>query len=138
MCLERVSRAIDGIVKMLIKEGVECFDAMSVLKRLPEEERRLTHHKEVNIEVITMYHDSKMPWYVICMPRPVPGHVCTYHRVYVNTLIRMKIFDGVRAEERDSRIKTEISTRKEHLDISPSEYCRRVMEAILFGGYNPV
>ena len=133
MCSQFVSEKIASIVNNLINEKAESFDAMSVLKSMGK--NPCSYHKEINIELVTMYHEGKMPKYIICVPRPVPDGSGMIHRVYINTRIKQSGSDGKSAAERDGNIKTSIAMMFGD-DVNPTEASRRLMEALLFGGYN--
>jgi hypothetical protein len=133
MCNQIVKDKIASVVNnMIVNEKAESFDAMSVLQRM--DENPCSYHKEINIELMTMYHEGKMPKYIICVPRPVPVNG-SMHRVYINTKIKQVSLNDMSAADRDSNIKVAIA-RMFGDDVNPTEASRRVMEALLFGGFN--
>jgi len=134
MCNQIVREKIASIVNnMIVNEKIESFDAMSVMNRWPDV-HNYTGHKEINIELVTAYHEGRYPKYIICVPRPIPVNG-SMHRVYINTKIKQAAFDDKSAAERDGNIKVAIA-RMFGDDVNPTEASRRVMEAMLFGGYN--
>lgn len=135
MCNQIVKDKISQIVNNMINvEKVESFDAHSVLQRMVDNVS--FYHKEISIELVTMYHEGKFPRYVICVPRPVPMMPNVMHRVYINTKIKQAGIEEKSAAERDSNIKTSIAMMFGD-DVNPTEASRRVMEALLFGGFTP-
>jgi hypothetical protein len=135
MCSKQVSDAIFNIVINMIAENVEAFDAMSVFKKMPTS--ITTNHKEVNIELITQYHEGKFPRMIICVSRPVPNSdPVIMHRVYVNCNVRIKATEGLKADQRDQAIRDTLVGIMVTEDLSVTEAARRMMEAILMGGYN--
>jgi hypothetical protein len=137
MCNQIVKDKIASVVNNMINvEKVESFDAMSIFNgdRWIDAHGHTTH-KEVNIELTTMYHAGKMPRYIVCVPRPVPNSGMM-HRVYLNTRIKQAGIEGKSAHERDENIKAAIA-RLHGDDVNPTEASRRLMEAIIYGGFQP-
>lgn len=135
MCNQSVKDRIFSIVNnMIVNEKVESFDAHSVLQRMGD--NCSFYHMEINIELVTMYHEGKFPRYVICVPRPVPMMPDVMHRVYLNTRIKQAGIEGKSAHERDENIKVAIA-RLHGDDVNPTEASRRLMEAIIYGGFQP-
>jgi hypothetical protein len=134
MCNQIVKDKIASVVNnMIVNEKAESFDAMSMLQRM--DENPCSYHKEINIELVTMYHAGKMPRYIVCVPRPVPNSGMM-HRVYLNTRIKQAGIEGKSAHERDENIKAAIA-RLHGDDVNPTEASRRLMEAIIYGGFQP-
>ena len=134
MCSKQVSDAIFNIVITMIAENVEAFDAMSVMKKLPT---GMSYHKEINIELVTQYHEGKFPRMIVCVSRPIPGQP-GMHRVYVNANVKMSSRKDMKADQRDQAIREALASIMVTEDVSVAEASRRMMEAILIGGYSNI
>lgn len=120
MCTQDQKEMITGCVKMLVDNGIESFDAFTVWKML---ETQIFSHKEVNIELTTLFAEGKMVDY-ICLARQIPVAPDFYHRVYVN--INAQRFTGT-ASDRDKEIRKHYTLEEQ----------RRILEAIVYGGRIP-